>query len=303
MKAPSKNYPRPFQRHAFTLTELLVVLSVVGIVGTIAINALQSAARAKVESVQCINNHKQLIAVALLYSDEFNGLWFPNQTGDTDWVNNQMSFSPANSDNTNTLKLLNPQFSKFAPYINGDPKLFHCPSDHSYILGSIPIGYRVRSVAANAAVGTVWTATGCLVPNGPVNAEWLTGNNIGTGCQTTWSCYAKTSDFVLPGPGMTWIFTDDHPDDIAGAQLPVQAAQSGIGASFIGMPGNYHDRSAPFAYADGHTEMHRWTGPILGENIIYWSGPPGGRTGIYTVQTAADNNDLIWLQKRTSAHR
>lgn len=291
------------RKHAFTLTELLVVLGVTAILGTLVLNALQSAARAKVQSVQCLNNHKQLIAAALLYADEFSGLWFPNQAGvgQTDWVNNSMDFSTwvLSTDNTNTAKLLNPQYSKLAPYINGNPKLFHCPSDQSYVTGW---GYRVRSVSANASVGTVWVATSCLVPNNPVDGQWLTGANIG--CQTILRCYGKTSDFVLPGPAMTWVFADQHPDSISGAQLNVQCGSQGIGAGFIDNPGNYHNHAAPFAFADGHTEMHRWTGPTLALAPIYWNGPPGGpNVGGYAVVNSADNNDLVWLQQRTSARR
>lgn len=290
-------------RGAFTLTELLVILGVTAILGTIALNALQSAARAKVESVQCMNNHKQIIAAALLYADEFNGLWFPNQspltTTQTDWVNNRMDFTTTNTDNTNISKLLNPQYSKFVPYINGNPKLFHCPSDHSY---DPKLGYRVRSISANAAVGTVWTANGCLVQNGPVSPTWLAfGTNIA--CITNDFAYGKTSDFVLPGPALTWVFADEHPNSINDAELQVQTAANGINASFTDIPGNYHNRSAPFSFADGHTELHEWTGSTLGLAPIYWSGPPGGTISIYTVQDVADNNDLIWLQQHTSARR
>lgn len=294
MEVPSENQARPRESSGFTLTELLVVLGVTMILGTIAFNALQSTARAKVESVQCMNNHKQLIAAALLYADEFNGLWLPNQPGQTDWVMLNMDWFN-NTDDTNINKLINPAYCKLAPYIHGDPKVFHCPSDHSYIPS---LGYRARSVSMSQAVGTVWTATGCLPVNGAVNGQWLTGNNIGTSCQTVWRCYGKSSDFIAPGPGKTWVFSDEHCDSMNDAGLAVQCSEQGIGAPFIDRPANYHNGAATMSFADGHVEIHKWSGPTLGKGPNNWEGPMAGG---YAVTGTADNTDLIWLQQRTSA--
>ncbi|HZV33154.1 MAG TPA: type II secretion system protein [Verrucomicrobiae bacterium] len=303
MDVPSANpAPQKLESAGFTFTELLAVLGVVGIVGTIALNALHFAARSKAEALQCMNNHKQLIAAALLYADEFNGLWFPNETGggnQIDWVPRYEDWNLSNTDNTNINELSDPRYSLFAPYLQGNPKIFHCPSDHSYVNQE---GYRVRSVSANSAVGTVFVAVGCMPANGTVNGQWLTGNDIGSGCQTQWRCYGKSSDFVAPGPAVTWVFADENCDSMNDSQLVFQCAQHGIGSEFVDKPANYHNAAAPFSFVDGHCEMHRWLGPTVGLAAEPFNKPQSsGRFGNYQVTGAADNSDLIWIQQRTSA--
>jgi prepilin-type processing-associated H-X9-DG protein len=302
VNAFAKNRSRTGEKNGFTFIELLFVLGVTAILGALFVNGLRTQTRARVQSIQCMNNHKQLMAAALIYADEFNGLWFPNEsagTGNqTDWVNGLMDFTPSNSDNTNINKLMDPRYSLLAPYLHGDPKLFHCPGDQSYLPNK---GFRVRSVSANAAVGTVWVATGCLVANGPVNAPWLTGGNLGNGCQTTFYGYGKSTDFVAPGPAQTFVFADENANSINGAQLNVQSASQGIGATFIDLPANYHNCAATFSFADGHVEIHRWSGPTLGIKVVNWEGPY--QSGSYSVGNSADNSDLIWLQQHTSARR
>jgi prepilin-type N-terminal cleavage/methylation domain-containing protein/prepilin-type processing-associated H-X9-DG protein len=299
MDVPTVNLFRKPGRRAFTLIELMVVLAVTTILCALFVNGLRAQTRARVQSIQCMNNHKRLMAAALIYADEFNGLWFPNEPAgegnQTDWVPAYTDWNANNTHNTNINELAIPATSLLAPYLGRGPKVFHCPSDQSYVINE---GFRVRSVSANIAVGTVWVAIGCLVPNAPVNGQWLTGANIGSSCQT-WRCYGKSSDFTLPGPALTFVFTDEHCDSINDSVLSVQCAQQGIGASFIDRPANYHNGAATFSFADGHVEIHKWSGPTLGAGPDYWEGP---LTGGYVVTSSADNSDLIWLQQRTSAH-
>jgi len=53
----------------FTLTELLVVLAVIGVVASLALPSL-SRARERAKRTACLNNLKQLTAVSLIYADE-----------------------------------------------------------------------------------------------------------------------------------------------------------------------------------------------------------------------------------------
>ncbi|HWF19241.1 MAG TPA: prepilin-type N-terminal cleavage/methylation domain-containing protein [Verrucomicrobiae bacterium] len=297
MDTAGANHSRTREKRAFTLTELLVVLVVLAIFAALSIQAMT---KSKAKTIQCLNNHRQLMSAALIYADEFSGIWIPNEPegtgGQTDWVSLDLDWNAGRSDNTNYSKLTNPQYSLLAPYLGGSYSIFHCPSDQSFVTQEGP---RVRSVSANQAVGSVWVTTECCISNGPVNGQWLTGANIGGGCQTVWRCYGKTTDFVAPGPSLTFVFADEHPNSINDSQLAFQCAQQGIGAPFIDRPANYHNAAGTFSFADGHVEIHKWVGPSLGTGPDFWTGPNYS----LNVTSQADNQDLMWIQQRTSAHK
>lgn len=288
----------PARKTGFTLIELLVVIAIIAILASLLLPAL-ARAKQKAQGISCLNNNKQIMVATLNYPDDYNCVWVPNQAGDIGWTTCRMDWNPANTDNTNISKLEEVTDCKLSPYIGMNGTVYHCPGDKSTVVTEGP---RVRSISFSQAVGSVWTAAGCLVSGGAVNGQWLTGANIGTGCQTQWRTYGKCSDFTLPGPSLTWVDADEHCDSINDSGLAVQCAQQGINAGFIDKPANYHDGGANFGFADGHCEIHRWFGPTLGSAIDDFNEPANsGRLGVYTVQDAADNEDLIWLQQRTSA--
>jgi len=205
----------------------------------------------------CLNNHRQLISAAIMYADDNNDSWVPNEPEQsTAWCGVNMDFNASHSDNTNILALTNPAVCVIAPYIQ-NPQVFHCPADKSYVTG---LGARVRSISMSQAVGTSPANYGCLTAGGPVNGQWLTGANIGNGCQITYRTYGKTSQMTAPTPANLWVFCDEHPDSINDAMMAVQVAFSGIAGTFIDFPASYHNGAGSFSFADGHVEAHRWVG-------------------------------------------
>jgi prepilin-type processing-associated H-X9-DG protein len=69
----------------------------------------------------------------------------------------------------------------------------------------------------------------------------------------------KASDLSIPGPVDTWVYLDEQPDSIndAGCFAPNNAN------NIVDIPAAYHNGAAGFAFADGHSEIHKWVGPAM----------------------------------------
>jgi prepilin-type processing-associated H-X9-DG protein len=95
----------------------------------------------------------------------------------------------------------------------------------------------------------------------------------------------KASDFIFPSPSETWVYLDEHPDSIndAGFFNPHQS-------NWVDQPANYHNAAAGFAFADGHSEIHRWTGSL--------AAPVAIRVRFASVVNAVGRQgdpDLAWM--------
>jgi len=122
------------------------------------------------------------------------------------------------------------------------------------------------------------------MPNLAVNGPWL-NNQHNHLRNAPWFTYGKFTSLGRPGPSMTWVLLDEDPVNINDAAFAFGMQEP----QWFDVPGTYHNSGCGFAFADGHSEAHRWlmTGPKQGAGFV--------------ITNAADKQDWLWLRERTSA--
>jgi prepilin-type processing-associated H-X9-DG protein len=246
-----------------------------------------SKAKIRSQGIGCMNNTRQLTLAWRMYAEDNRDslpfayattanapyVWVP---GDLDDLN------PRAAPNWNLDVTL--RRSILWPYCGNSVGIWRCPADTSYGIDNsnqrVP---RVRSVAMSNWVGG-------------------NGNEPQTGYKGFWGLnspnsvvFRKLAQMLRPGPAMTFVLLDERQDSINDGYFVTEmdGYPNPATTKIVDYPASYHNKAAGFAFADGHSEIHKWkdarTFPVLrvGQRL--------------TLNIPSPNNaDVTWMRERCS---
>lgn len=267
----------------FTLIELLVVIAIIAILAAMLLPALANA-KQQAKRIQCMNNQKQLTYAWILYASDFSGNLVINANnvataaGVDGWAYDVLSwdFPPAtpNTENTNTMLLIT---NLLGPYCAKAVAIYKCPSD-TY---NSARGPRVRSYSMNGQMN------GNCTGDSSANANL---NQYGAG--QDYKIFVKEANLTGPTPANAWVFIEEHPDSINDGFFKVDMEAGN--EDWPDWPGSNHGKIGMLSFADGHSETHTWTDPVI-------AGRPVKFITHTDLPATAPYTDLQWMQIRTTA--
>jgi len=227
-----------------------------------------------------MNNTKQLTLAWRMYAeDNGDSLPFAYATAANApyvWVPGDVTVAPGNWNPDLSLRK-----SVLWPYCGNSLGIWRCPADTAMVQNNLNQKVpRVRSVSMSNWVGGNGDDTN---PQNGYRGYW--------GLAGKWLVYRKLSQMLRPGPAMTYVILDERQDSINDAYFVVEMDGYPNLAStrLVDFPASYHNKAAGFAFADGHSEIHRWKDDR--------TTPPITQTLQLNVPSP-NNQDVYWMQER-----
>jgi len=278
-------YPRAPDA-AFTLVELLVVIAVIAVLAALLLPAV-GRAKARAQGTYCANNSRQLLLAWRMYAeDNRDELPFAHARQGTPSGNAAYVWVQGELDNTNPRFLDNWNYDTTIrkgaiwPYCGKSIEIWHCPADTSR--GINPRRQHVirRSVSMNNWIGGDGDR-----PDDNYKGGW------GRAAPAT-TVARKLTQIGHPGPARTFVILDERQDSINNAYFPIQMDGYPNPATtyIVDYPASYHNGAGGVAFADGHSEIHRWRDARTMPPIV---------AALPLIVPSPNNPDVVWLQDRS----
>lgn len=233
---------------AFTLIELLVVIAIIAILAAMLLPAL-SKAKQKAQGIGCLNNTKQLMVGYLMYSQDNNDIASPASaySGIPAWHSENLT-SVASC--CGTAGDANLEASPTYQYVKSHA-VFRCPTDKSALSSGPKLYDRNISYSVNGAMGK----SGFHAANTP-----------------PYKNVVKLTDATHPTD--IYVLLDEHENTINDAHFyPFSNMKTFGNQGWLDTPSGRHGNGTGFAFADGHSEIHRWQD----SDVTKAQGPPTTR--------------------------
>ncbi len=283
------------QNAGFTLVELLVVIASIAILATLLLPAL-AGTRQNAQVIGCLANQKRLAAGWIMYARDNNDVLVPNRGlgGQSPLTVNPLAnpdlqpggkfaqWCPGNMQNL-IIALDYDQWIKTGllyPYLN-TLSIYRCPADHNIVPRNVAPSFRKPTLRTYSMNSWVQSMDG----PGYNTAAW---NGI-----TGYIVYTKLANMIRPGPSKTWVFIEESPIGIDDAYFAVDPTQLN---TWFNIPSVLHGNASVLAFADGHSDAHRWTDGKMIHGV-------GADAEGNHVTADPNSGDLSWFLSITTVHQ
>jgi prepilin-type N-terminal cleavage/methylation domain-containing protein len=241
--------PQASGRRGFTLLELLAVIGTIATLAALLLPVLGKA-KIKAQRTSCLSNLRQLGYAWVMYKDENNDFLaesYPNHNEEV-WVKGDMS-QPDQAVNTDLIRQ-----GKLYGY-NESVSIYHCPADQGKVINNTLVP-TVRSYSMNCFMGARDPSL-AAIPSRAV------------GYVPFYSTYSE-----IPRPSQMWVLLDEDERSINDGFFITDPTGS-VWYDFPANSARRHSFSYTLSFADGHSEVWRYTDPNSARVAVNGTEQPG----------------------------